>query len=511
MISPTRTPALLVAALLAAAQASHGQSARQVLGENSYIEISERILPAVANITIEPKKGADPHAAMKQYEDYFNQNPKGLGPRGPMPDFDFGGTVSGSAVLIKRDGQTGYLLTNNHVVAPYDAETRTIKIAFHELDSSGTEYNKTTEISGETVRIVGKDELSDLAVVQFEMPATLDVHPVAFADSDAVKIGEQVLALGNPLELNSTVTRGIVSAKSRYLGSYISLEKLLQTDAVIQPGNSGGPLVNLDGKIVGINNAIASRNGLWQGIGFAIPSNDAKRISDQLITSGRVMRGFLGIEMRDVRFKADVAGMYELDPAEGVFVSKVVTGGPAAEAGLHVGDVVVSIDGEKIRESDEMLRSIANKAVDASIAIDLVRLDEKMKPFSMTVTAKLAERPAPSILAEISPQGEEQRPYAPFLGEDLKSDETRFLGLGLEDYFDRDTMTSGLKVSGVAENSVAQAAGLQRGDVVTTVNGRAVSTLRDFQNALAQPIKGSHIIRYLRAGEPGSVTIEAQP
>lgn len=478
-----------------APQPTLAQSATQTLNETTYIEIAERVLPSVVNITMESRAGDEDLSTQEEYLDFFEyfQNPQ----EAPRPDWN--GTVSGSGVLIGRDGDRGYLATNNHVVERYN-ESLQIRLTFHLLDESGTEYNRTIEVAGDDVRIIGRDELSDLAVLEFVMPPSLEIEPLDFADSDKVKIGEHVLALGNPLDLNSTVTRGIVSAKSRYLSSAISLEKLIQTDAVIQPGNSGGPLVNLDGKIVGINNAIASRNGLWQGIGFAIPSNDAKRITSQLIEYGRVMRGFLGIEMRDARTRPDLVEMYEISEPEGVFVTRVVPDSPAEDAGLMPSDLVRAIDDTPVRSADEMLRVIANRDVNSDITIKVIRLDAELQPFEVTTIAKLTERPQEELLSQMNRQGQEGNPPS-MLGEDLKVEEERYFGLDFERYFDREKMQTGLRVTNVVPGSRAAKAGLQVDDVIVRLNGERLASERDFAQAMERTLLGAHHFTVLRRGE----------
>lgn len=486
-------PMFIAGALLAAPVEGLTQSAERQLDSRAFIDVAHRVLPAVVNISINPKRGQwsnDP-------EDYDD----------PLDIFRRPMSVSGSGVVIRVEGQEGYLLTNNHVVDRHDNRTE-ITLTFHQRPEGSTEYTQTTEVKGDTIVVLGRDELSDLAVVRFQLPDTLSLDPVEFADSDYVEIGEHVMALGNPLDLNHTISQGIISAKSRFLGSHISLERLLQTDATIQQGSSGGPLVNLDGKIVGINNAIASRNGMWQGIGFAIPSNDANRISAQLIDYQRVRRGYLGVNMAHVATKRDLLPHLGLERPEGVYIDNVVSDSPADIAGIHAGDVVIAIDGYPIRSQEEMLRTITSKPVEEEIRIEIVRLDGDLNAERMEVVAVLTERPDEQTLTELH-QPERSNAIVPRIQEDPDAPATeRNLGMELEPHSNTSERIWGLKVTSVASGSPAARAGLAQGDIITIMNGRAVRTKGDFGVALANPIRGSHIIRFLRDGETRMVTIE---
>ncbi|MBI1290337.1 PDZ domain-containing protein [bacterium] len=473
---------LLCAGILSVGGNLPGQSAQTSLDARTYIEVAHRVLPGVVNISIEardvPKTAGPP---VDNFDDMirFYQDQRGLGRSL--------GLSSGSGVLTRTESGKGYVVTNNHVVDSHSDETQ-IRLTFHTLTPGTTDYSNTTEIVGDQVRILGKDKLSDLAVIEFDMPEDFKPTVVEWGDSDAAEIGENVVALGNPLELNHTVTTGIISGKSRYLGQQISLEKLLQTNAVIQPGNSGGPLVNLDGKILGINNAIASRNGLWQGTSFAIPSNDAKRITDALIERGRVSRGYLGVTMKDVYMvPPEELAKYEIQRDQGgVYIWTVVRNSPADIAGVHTKDIVVAIDGEVVRSSDEMLQSIARKAVDSSVTVKLLRLNEEEKPMTLTVTARLGERPAEEIITEMHRDEQNSNEMIPKIQIDPSAPVSRKdLGLALDDWYDDKTKEAGLEVKSVAPGSPADGAGLEVGDVITSVAGRPVRSLGDFRAALS--------------------------
>lgn len=479
-----------------------GQSAGRPLDEMTYIEVVRDVLPSVVNISIEPerRRAAERQEDMDDLLEFlFEQRDRGT--RRPFR------SVSGSGVVVRVEEGTGYVVTNAHVVQPM-RNSNELSLTFHQREDGSTSYDRTTVISGDTVRVAGMDEFGDLAVIAFTIPEEFEVKAIDFADSDAVEIGEHVLALGNPLDLNHTVTRGIVSAKSRFLGTGIYYDQLLQTDAVIQPGNSGGPLVNLDGKIVGINNAIASNSGLWQGISFAIPSNDAKRISDQLIDFGRPRRGYLGVSMDPVQALQDRLSYYDLERPEGVVISVVVSNSPADLAGLRVGDIITEIDGTDIRTPDEMLRTIARKAVDSDISMRLVRLNSDLEPVRLSVDATLSERGDEDAVRQM--HMEEGNRGVPRIVQEEGAGVDKMLGMTLEPHVDEDTETAGLRVQEVVPHGRAFDLGLRPGDLITSMNGRSLWSVEDFERAYYQPIQGGHMLRYEREGERQLLTFNAE-
>jgi serine protease Do len=493
------------------------QSAERGLDTRTYIDVSHQVLPSVVSIAVQRK------AASTEAEDEDTSAPGA--PPGALLDYfreqeDDGDFLSsGSGVVVRVEGNRGFVVTNNHVIQAGNNRTQTL-VRFHRRPEGSTEYSETTELVGENVRLVGRDKLSDLAVLEVDLPPGFTVEPVRFADSDKTEIGEHIVALGNPLDLNHTVTTGIISGKARALGAGISIERLLQTNAVIQPGNSGGPLVNLDGALVGINNAIASRNGLWQGTSFAIPSNDVKRISDQLIDRGRVARGYLGVNMRDV-FMTPSASRYRLTPEEGgVLLLNVVPKSPADVAGIETGDVVITIDGQPVRTSDDMLQAIATKPVDSSVEVGVVRLGETKdaEPFRKTFVARLTERPDEELIDQLhQPQQsmdelfpDEELPSSPLPSPNVvptlpvRGD---LLGLAVKPYFDPATRLSGVEIEAVATGSATDLAGLRSGDIVSNVNGRSVRSEVDLRAALSAGTD-PHTFQVLRGGVSQLVLVE---
>ncbi|CAN5289036.1 DegQ family serine endoprotease [soil metagenome] len=476
-------------------QFAEAQSSKKALDSRSFIDASQAVLPSVVNISIEPKHSPDrkdKKNAPVQYDDLQQLFD-------PQSQNQMMYTVTGSGVVISVKDNKGYIITNNHVVAALNDDMQT-RLTFHTLPEGRTDYSQTTEIAGDEVRVLGRDILSDLAVIEFNIPKDFKVKEIEFADSDKVEIGENVLALGNPLDLNHTVTQGIISGKARNLGQGVSLERLLQTDAVIQPGNSGGPLVNLDGKIVGINNAIASRNGFWQGTGFAIPSNDARRVSTQLMEIGHVVRGYLGVNMNDIRFVPGATERYEIkDGDSGVLIDNVVRNSPADVAGMHTNDVVVKIDDQPVRDPDEMMQIISRRDVDSKVTFSLIRLDEAEKPITLTIEAKLAERPDETLLRKM--HAKDRSNLIPRLEETPdEQDSDSMFGLELEPYYNANKKQGGLRIGSVDPQSAAAEAGLQQGDIVIMLNDRAVRTPSDMKAAMTTPSKEGQMLRFIRDG-----------
>lgn len=268
----------------------------------------------------------------------------------------------GSGVIIDA---AGVILTNNHVVQ--DAEEVIIRL------QDGQELKATD---------VKSDPLSDLAIVRFKPGAGQKFRAARLGDSEGLKIGDWVIAIGSPFELEATVSAGIISGKGRGIEK-IRRGRLLQTDAAINPGNSGGPLVNLDGEVVGINTAIASSSGGYQGIGFAIPTDRAKWISQELLTRGTVRRAYLGIRIDELTPEA--AQKLKLAPRSGVFVSDVEPGGPADEAGLKVNDVITEFAGERVRGPRDLQDAVEQKPIDSQQVLKIMR---DGAPVTATVTLK---------------------------------------------------------------------------------------------------------------------------
>ena len=372
----------------------------------------------------------------------------------------------GSGVIINRKGKY-YILTNYHVVR--GADELEVRLA------DGRDFE---------AKVVGTDSLSDVAVLKVDaqtLPAVL------MGDSDNLKVGEWVLAIGNPFGLEHSVTTGIVSAAGRRrfgpeYGSFI------QTDAAINPGNSGGALVNLRGELVGINTAIFSRSGGNQGLGFAIPVNLVKNVMDQLIEHGEVRRGLLGVNIKDLdRVTAEALG---LDQTQGVLIDGVRPGGAADKAGVKQGDVVLEVDGKLVRNTVELKSQIGETPPGTRVDLLVVR-GEEQQHIGVVLDQLTAEALAAGSTPEVEAEGHADR--LGLMVQALTPQIAEHLGYGGQ---------SGVVVTGVQPHSAAARRGLQRGDLIQEINRRPVGSIQEYERALAVVAKKSKSVLFtVRRGE----------
>lgn len=367
------------------------------------------------------------------FEQYFG-NRRGRG--APQPPQQQQG--QGSGVIVRQDG---YILTNNHVVEGAD-------IVSVELNS-GAKLD---------AKVVGTDPETDLAVLKIDRTG---LQPVPFGDSEAIRVGDWVLAIGSPFGLDQTVTAGIISGKNRVqgiVGDGHGFEDFLQTDAAINPGNSGGPLVNLHGELIGINTAILSRSGTSAGIGFAIPVSLARPVLDSIIENGEVRRGFLGAQVADVT--PEVVKEFGLKVNTGALIRGVLEGQPAANADLQPGDVILETDGLPVTTSSRLVNYIAGRSPGESVQMKINRHGEEM---NVTVNLQLRTDKAMALfsMGMDSPWGAQLEPVTP--------DSAQKYG-----YSD---LESGLIVTSVSDQGIAAEAGLQAGDVIETAAGRPVESV----------------------------------
>ena len=344
---------------------------------------------------------------------------------------------AGSGVIV--DAMNGYILTNHHVIANADEITVTL-----------------LENRSFAARVVGSDEASDLAVLQIEATS---LKSVPFGDSSNMRVGDYVVAIGNPFGFSNTVTSGIVSALGRSGLDNDAFEDFIQTDASINPGNSGGALVNLNGELVGISSAIISRTGGNVGIGFAIPVNMARAVMDQLIASGTVRRGLLGVVIQDIT--PEVADVLGLTGNSGALVSKVNENSAAEKAGIRIEDVIVTINGTRLRTSGSLKNAIGLLPPGEQVTVGLIRGGREQ-----TITATLGELAAVPTRAAAPPRVEEEPAFdSVFDGADLVVNES--------------AGAPGLLVTRVDPDSPAGSSGLRPGDVITKINRVPVRTLAD--------------------------------
>lgn len=362
----------------------------------------------------------------------------------PFPD-QFEPQGLGSGVIVSQDG---YILTNYHVVAGAD------EVKVH--------LSGKRELSA---KIIGTDRPTDIAVLKVD---ATDLHPAKLGDSSSVQVGDWVLAIGSPFGLDQTVTAGIISALGRANLGITSYEDFLQTDAAINPGNSGGPLVNMRGEVVGINTAIASRSGGYQGVGFAIPSNIAKFVFESIVNKGGVNRGYLGAMIQDLT--PDLAESFGYRSTEGVLIGDVVADGPAAKAGLKPGDIITSFKGQKVKTASELRLAVASTAPGSKVKLEVVR---NGKPMTLEV--------------EIGKLDEQALASAPGRGE-----VTDRLGLTVDaitpanaERYGLDRDQTGVVVTDVEPDSLAARVGIRPGDVIIAVDNNEIRSVADYRQATA--------------------------
>src|SRR2546422_479122 len=321
--------------------------------EEAFTTVADRVTPAVVNVSTVPRKQSAEETPERFREFFGEEFYERFFRRRPREDT----RASGSGVTVDP---RGYILTNNHVIE--NAQDITVRL------SDGRKF---------TAKLVGRDPKTDLAVLKVEAPSPLPAAELG--DSDHLRVGQWAIAIGNPFGLDRTVTVGIISATARNRVGVATYENFIQTDASINPGNSGGPLLNLDGKVIGINTAIVAAG---QGIGFAIPINQAREGMRQLIASGRVVRGWLGIAIQHIT--DELASSFGVREREGVLGADVMKGGPAETAGLRAGDVVVELNGTRIHEVPDLQRRVAGLAPGARVRVVVVR-DGARQPATVTL------------------------------------------------------------------------------------------------------------------------------
>ena len=424
---------------------------------DAFANVAAKVNPAVVTISTETTVHNSQNFRGTPFENFFRGMPEDYTQRG-----------LGSGVIIDSDG---VILTNNHVVDKAD------DIIVRLIDGR--------ELKAE---VKGTDPRTDLAVIKIDASG---LPFVKLGNSDEVRVGEWVLAIGSPLEENfaHTVTAGIISAKGRTGVGLTQYEDFIQTDAAINPGNSGGALVNLKGELIGINTAIASRSGGNIGIGFAIPSNLASKVKSDIITRGKVVRGWLGVNIRDIT--PEFAKMYDLKTDEGVLIREVVQDGPAEAAGVQAGDVVVALDGKKIRNVTELSTKVGSTEPDKIVKLEVLR-DGKTKE----IAVKLGEFPEDENLLAggSSIRGGAQKVSS--LGFEVKD-----LNDNLRRAYDFSSSDEGVVITSISESSIAARAGLQEGDLIVKINRDFVENLGDFQKVLDTLEPGDAVAFFLKRGD----------
>ncbi|MDP2264098.1 MAG: Do family serine endopeptidase [Hydrogenophaga sp.] len=464
---------LLVVPTAAQAQAAVVPVAPSVRGLPDFTDLVDMVGPSVVNIRTLERANANAEAgpgADEQMLEFFRRFgipvPPGLTPRGPRSDR--GGPPGeaqprgvGSGFVLSADG---LIMTNAHVVDGADELIVTLP--------DKREFK---------ARLVGADKRTDVAVVKIEATG---LTAVKIGDVNRLRVGEWVMAIGSPFGLENTVTAGIVSAKKRDTGDFLPF---IQTDVAINPGNSGGPLINMRGEVVGINSQIYSRSGGFQGISFAIPIDEAVRVSDQIRTSGRVTRGRIGVQIDQV--SKEVAESIGLGQPKGALVRGVEPNSPAAKAGVEPGDIILKFDGKEIDRS-----------------VDLPRLVGNTKPgnkSTMTVFRRGSQRDLAVTVAELEPEQPQRRAAAPETPRPPAAGAAPSLGLTLGELTAAEkkelNVKGGVRIDG-AEGPAARA-GLREGDVIVAVANVEVASVKDLEAALARLDKSRPVNVLFRRGE----------
>ncbi len=354
----------------------------------------------------------------------------------------------GTGIVVREDG---YILTNYHVIRGADEIQVTL--------SDDRSFDAT---------VIGSDQETDLAVLRIEAS---QLQPIRWGNSESSEVGEWVVAIGSPFGLDQTVTAGIISATGRDNVGIASYEDFIQTDAAINPGNSGGPLVNLRGDLIGINTAIASRNGVYNGIGFAIPSSMARRVVDSIINDGKVARGYLGVGIQDL--DNDLAASFQFDGTDGVLIGDVVAGGPADQAGIQTGDIVTHLDDMAVTSAKQLRNKVAEIKPETQVNVTIVR---KGQP--QTKRVEIGLRDIEQMVATRSGNGSYSNGTTDSLGltvQPLSRDLAESMNL---------EMQSGVVITQVKPSSLAAQVGLRPGDVIRSVNDRDIESLGDYHAAI---------------------------
>ena len=463
------------------AQNAGSQAHGPIAGPASFADLAARLQPAVVNISttqrIKVQQAQNPFAGTP-FDDLFKQF--NGGGNGGDDDNNGGGGASkdgkpqtreamslGSGFIISADG---YVVTNNHVISgdpnSPDSKGATLESVTVTLPDR-TEYK---------ARVVGRDQTADLAVLKIDAPKPLPF--VQFGDSTKTRVGDWVIAIGNPFALGGTVTAGIVSAIHRSIGTG-PYDRYIQTDAAINSGNSGGPMFDMAGNVVGINSAIYSPSGGNVGIGFAIPAEEARPVVDVLMKGGHVKRGYLGVAIQPVT--DDIASALGLPKNHGEIVGRVEPGYAAAKAGIQSGDVIVKVNGTDVTPDNTLSYLVANLPIGSRVPIELYRRGQKV-----SVTAIVGERPPEDVLAgQLGNGADGDDNGAADKGADAQSKvASSALGLGLQALTPRIAQqlgvaasTRGVVIASVDSSSDAASNGLKRGDVILSINQQPVLTV----------------------------------
>ena len=434
---------------------------------NSFSDVVKRVSPSVVKITTQSQ--ARRIALAPGGFPGFNRERVGPGMRMvPLSGL-------GSGVIISRDG---FIATNNHVVDGADTVTVTL--------NDGREF---------TAKVIGRDEQTDIAVIKVNAE---DLPAVTFADTSKIEVGDRVLAVGNPFGIGETVTSGIVSAKGRHVGILADVEgyeDFIQTDAAINPGNSGGALVDADGRLVGICTAILSRTGGFQGVGLAVPANMVAQVADSLVKSGKVVRGYLGVNIQNIT--PALIESFALKSNKGALVSEIVPGSPAASAGLEEGDVIVGLNGQGVADANELKLQVSSLPPGTKLNLDILR-DGETKEFSPIS----GERPEVRAVGQSakSLSGRDEGTLKGVVVEDIDAEARHQLKIP--------SQVKGAVVTQVTPDSAAARAGINPGDVILEINKQAVNSAEDALQLCAKAESKKSLVKLWSRGSKVFVVVD---
>ncbi len=437
---------------------------------NEFTKLAQRLEPSVVYITADytPRVAQDnPHKREQQvdpdqppgdgdgdgldlFRKFFRNGPS----QGDAPPRAFRQEQSGTGFIVDKNG---YIITNHHVIAKVDH----IKVKLHNDDA---EYR---------ARVIGIDAETDLAVIKIDSQKPLT--PVTIGNSDSVQVGDWAVAIGSPFGLEASVTAGIVSALGRDIGGQLQLQRFIQTDAAINPGNSGGPLLNIQGQVIGVNTMIATQSGGYQGIGFALPINMVARVYNDIIKTGKVTRGSIGISWQ----KTDKPELLKaLGANHGVLVDAIQKGGPAEKAGIKSEDIIVAMNGKQVKDGDDLVSRVADTPVGSQVTLTVDR-NGKHEDFKVTILDRAEVFKNDPRFAGL--QNDVEEPAKP---EEPTSAQYKF-GIKLHALTDAERTgigiegKNGLVVRSVDEGSFAEDIGLLENDVILSINRQAVTTVED--------------------------------
>jgi len=436
---------------------------------NEFTKLAKKLEPSVVYITADyTPKASDNHHKAKPGQDPTpgggDSNDDGMelfrkffknGPQGDLPPRAFRQEQSGAGFVVDKNG---YIITNHHVIAKVDH----IKVKLHTDDTS--EYR---------ARVIGIDPETDLAVIKIDPKSSL--VPVTIGNSDAVQVGDWAVAIGSPFGLDASVTAGIVSALSRDINGPLQLQRFIQTDAAINPGNSGGPLLNIRGEVIGVNTMIATQSGGYQGIGFALPMNMVARVYNDIIRTGRVVRGSIGVTWNKPDNKPEL--FKALGTKQGVLISSVQEGGPADKVGIKADDIIIAMNGKSIKDGDDLVARVADTPIGNPVNLTVDR-DGKHMEFKVHVLDRaevFKDDPRFADLRQETPDEtvKQDNPQQYKFGVKLHAlTDTERTTMGLE-------IKAGLLVRSVDPGSFAEDIGLYEKDVILSINRQPVASVED--------------------------------